>query len=250
VVTSRPPFLSIVLPVLNEARLLGSCLENVRRSVGAEAEIIVVDGGSTDGTRAIAEPFADRLITARRGRASQMNAGAEVARGEVLWFLHADSTVPADSCAQIRTALRDARVGGGCFSLRYPRPQLIYRVSDSLGNFGVNLFGFALGDHGIFCRRDRFNRIGGYRNLPILEDADLYWRLHRQGTMRQVRAKIVSDPRAFEKHGRYRTTCVYFVILALYVLGLPIPFLNRIYRRFVRIESKSCRPVAVAPAMR
>src|SRR5437763_10314056 len=159
--TSSPPFVSIIVPVLNEAALLGECLRSLRR-LGAGSEIIVSDGGSSDGSRQIAESLADRVITAPRGRASQMNAGAEIARGEALWFLHADVKAPHNSIAQIRAVLTCLKVVGGCFRLRYPRPELIYRVSDSLGNLGVKVFGFALGDHGIFCRREAFVSAGGY----------------------------------------------------------------------------------------
>jgi rSAM/selenodomain-associated transferase 2 len=229
--SSSQPFVSVIVPVLNEAILLGDFLRNVR-DLGPRFEIIVVDGGSSDRTISIAQSFADRVITAPRGRASQMNAGAEIARGEVLWFLHADLNVPRNSIAQIRAALADAQIAGGCFRLRYPRRESIYRVSDSVGNLGVHLFGFALGDHGIFCRREAFVSAGGYPDVPILEDAELYRRLKRIGRMRQVGERIVSDPRTFERCGRYRTTIVYFLILALYVGGVPIAWLNRIYCRF------------------
>jgi rSAM/selenodomain-associated transferase 2 len=225
-------FLSVIVPVLNEAPLIGEFLEKVRTVVGPESEIIVVDGGSSDGTCPTAERLADRLITAPRGRASQMNAGAQIARADVLWFLHADLEPPPASLAQIQKALADSDVVGGCFRLRFPRRELIYRVSDSLGNFGVNVFGFALGDHGIFCRRTAFHRAGGYPHVPILEDAEIYRRLRREGKMRQLPEEVVSDPRAYEVHGPYRTTAVYFSILALYVLGVPTDALNQIYRRF------------------
>jgi rSAM/selenodomain-associated transferase 2 len=228
---SSAPFLSIIVPVLDEAELIGGFLRKVR-SLGANLEIIVVDGGSSDGTWALAEPLADRVLSAGRGRASQMNAGAAIARGKVLWFLHADLEAPSNSIAQIQKALTDPRMVGGCFSLRFPRREWIYRVSDSLGNVAVNLFGISLGDHGIFCRRAAFLRVGGYPEVPILEDAEIYRRLWGEGRMRQLRAEVVSDPRAFEAHGRYRATAVYFSILALYVLGVPIRALNGIYRRF------------------
>lgn len=240
---SDAPSISIVIPVLNEALLLDRLLQGLRR-FRTDLEMIVVDGGSTDETPSIAGAGGAIVIRAPRGRALQMNAGARIAHGRVLWFLHADLEVPLNAVEQIQTALSSPGVVGGCFRLRFPRREWIYRVGDSLGNLGVTVFGFALGDHGIFCRRDLFVRIGGYRDLPILEDADLYRRLHRQGAMRQVCAKIVSDPRAFEKHGRYRTTCAYFVILTFYVLGLPISFLNRIYRRFCldKVAARSIGP--------
>jgi hypothetical protein len=173
-----------------------------------------------------------------------MNAGAAIARGEVFWFLHADSQAPADSIVRIAAALSDPRVAGGCFRLRYPRRELIYRVSDSLGNIGVNVFGFSLGDHGIFCRRSAFQQAQGYPDVPILEDAELYRRLRGQGRVVQLNAEIISDPRTFEAHGRYWTTAVYFSILALYVLGVPIRTLNGIYRRFRGIGGSSAPRVA------
>ncbi|MEY2578292.1 MAG: hypothetical protein QOI49_1116 [Verrucomicrobiota bacterium] len=228
---SSTPFVSIIVPVLNEAELIEASLRQLR-NLGPDLEIIVVDGGSADGTCSLAEPLADRVISARRGRATQMNAGAEIARGDVLWFMHADLEAPPHSIAQIQKALNNPRMAGGCFRLRFPRRELIYRVSDSLGNLGVNVFGFSLGDHGIFCRRTVFRQVGGYPDVPILEDVEIYRRLRGAGRMVQLREKVVSDPRAFEAHGRYRTTTVYFSILALYVLGVPIRILNRIYRRF------------------
>jgi rSAM/selenodomain-associated transferase 2 len=228
---ANAPFVSVIVPVLNEAQLLGEFLRQVR-AVSSDLEIIVVDGGSCDGSISIAEGFADQVIVAPRGRASQMNAGAEIARGEVLWFLHADVRPPCYAVEQIRRALAQSQVVGGCFRLCYPRREWIYRVSDSLGNLGVQVFGFALGDHGIFCRREAFTAAGGYPDVPILEDAELCRRLNRRGRMQQLREEIVSDPRTFEKCGRYRTTAVYFLILALYVVGVPIRWLNKIYCRF------------------
>src|SRR2546423_2658346 len=169
-----------------------------------------------------------------------MNAGAEIAHGEVLWFLHADLKTPPHALERIRVALSDPRLAGGCFRLRYPRREWIYRVSDSLGNLGVNVFGFALGDHGIFCRRSAFVCVGGYPIVPMLEDAELYRRLRAVGQMKQLRQQIVSDPRTFERGGRYRTTAVYFLILLLYVAGVRISRLNRIYRRFSASRARPC----------
>lgn len=221
--------------MLNEAALLGDFLQSLRR-LGNNLEIIVVDGSSSDGSRKIAAPLADRALTAARGRASQMNAGAALARGEILWFLHADLKMPQNAIEKIEAACADSRLAGGCFRLRYPRPQWIYRISDSLGNAGVDLFGFALGDHGIFCRRAAFEQARGYPVVPILEDAELYRRLAREGRVKQLRETIVSSPRTFETWGPYRTTCVYFAILFLYVVGLPIRWLHPIYRRFHRVR--------------
>lgn len=228
---ASPPFLSIVLPVLNEAALIRNFLLHLRE-VAPEAEIIVVDGGSSDGTVSMAEPLADMVLSAQRGRASQMNAGAAVARGDILWFLHADLQLPRNSVREIEHTLADQRTVGGCFRLRFPERQRIYRISDSLGNVAVELFGFALGDHAIFCRREAFNELGGYHDVPILEDAEIYRTLRSRGRMVQLRDVILCSPRAYLKYGPYRTTAVYFLILTLYVAGVPISRLNRIYRWF------------------
>ena len=225
----HPCALSIIVPVLNEVGLISSFLRHLRAQ--ASAEIIVVDGGSKDGTAELCESQGDRVLHATGGRAAQMNAGAAVARGEVLWFLHADSELPPRAVESIGRLLADPRQVGGCFRLRFPRREWIYRVSDSLGNLGVDVFGFALGDHGIFCRRGSFEKVGGFPPVPILEDAELYRRLRRVGKMEQLRDAIVSSPRRYEMLGLYRTTVYYALILALYVAGVRINTLHRLYRR-------------------
>jgi rSAM/selenodomain-associated transferase 2 len=227
---TRDPVVSIIIPVLDEVPLIGPFLAHLRARA-PRAELIVVDGGSRDGTRSIAGPLADVLISAPRGRALQMNAGAAIATGDVLWFLHADSVVPHNAVRDIRVALNDPQTAGGCLRLRLPDRKMIYRISDSVGNLGVQVFGFALGDHGIFCRRASFEKSGGYPDVPILEDAELYRGLGRLGRMRQLRAKIISSPRSYQKWGPYRTTGIYFCILVLYVLGVPIRFLHPLYRQ-------------------
>jgi rSAM/selenodomain-associated transferase 2 len=234
------PLISIIVPVLDEAALIGPFLAHLRvRAPGAE--VIVVDGASRDETRSIAEPLADVLISAPRGRASQMNAGAAVATGDVLWFLHADSTLPHNAVRDIASAFDDPRLAGGCFRLHLPSREMIYRVSDSVGNLGVQVFGFALGDHGIFCQRTAFEQSGGYPGVPILEDAELYRRLARIGRMRQLSSEIISSPRSYQQCGPYRTTVVYLCILVLYVLGVPIRFLYPLYQH-LRGRRKTIAP--------
>ena len=239
--TACPPGFSIIVPVLDEETLIAPFLRHLRERAW-EAEIIVVDGGSRDGTVALAQGPADHVLHAPRGRARQMNAGAAAARGDVLWFLHADSELPADPLAAMTAALGDPRTVGGCFRLRFPRREWVYRVSDSLGNVAVDLFRIALGDHGIFCRRAAFEQVGGYPDVPLMEDANLYRALRRQGgRMRQLRAFIVSSPRRYEQCGPVRTTACYLLILALYVSGARMATLLSIYRRFV--GSKPRKPL-------
>lgn len=172
------PQVSIIVPVWNEAANIGAFLSHLRRRAPA-AEIVVVDGGSDDGTARLSADLANQVLRTRRGRAHQMNAGAAAAGGPVLWFLHADSRVPAEAIGQISRALEDERLAGGCFRLRFPRRALVYRMSDSLGNFAVDLFAIALGDHGFFCRSEAFLQAGGYRDVPLMEDAEFYRALRR-----------------------------------------------------------------------
>jgi rSAM/selenodomain-associated transferase 2 len=234
--------LSIIVPVWREAALIRPFLAHLREQA-PEAEMIVVDGGSDDGTARLCEGSADKILQTSRGRARQMNAGAERATGEVLWFLHADSRLPAGAVELMADCLRDPRLAGGCFRLRFPRPKSIYRISDSLGNVAVDLFGIALGDHGIFCRREAFLAAGPYPDLPLLEDAEFYRALRRVGRVRQLPAEIVTSPRRYEEHGPYRTTAVYLLILALYLAGVPIAFLQKIHNRFVaRRRNIQARP--------
>ena len=227
------PLVSIIVPVLNESALIRAFLEQLR-AVAPSAEIVVVDGGSDDGTPELSAGLADRVLKTSRGRARQMNAGARVARGEVFWFLHADSVIPPNALEEIAKILHEDSNVGGCFRLRLPGREWIYRVSDSLGNVGVQVFGFALGDHGIFCRRRAFWSVGGFPEIPLMEDAEFYRSLRRSGGMRQSRMAIVGNPRRYEQLGPYRTTLYYVVILGLYVFGARMKMLTSVYRRLTK----------------
>jgi rSAM/selenodomain-associated transferase 2 len=223
--------ISVIVPVLDEAAGIREFLAHVRnRAPGAE--IIVVDGGSADGTARLAADGCDRLLTSPRGRARQMNAGADVACGEVLWFLHADSQLPHSCLDEILRALADPRTIGGCFRIRFPRPEPIYRLNDALGNLGVVVLRCGYGDHGIFCLRDAFIAAGRYPDVPIMEDGDLYRALSRRGRMRLLAGQIVTSPRRYERVGPWRLTGAFALIAALWYLRVPHRDLARIYRRF------------------
>ena len=141
---------SIIVPVLNEAPIIARFLHHLR-AIAPRAEIIVVDGGSNDGTADFCSHIADYVITAPLGRAKQMNAGAKIATGDIFWFVHADSRIGRDSTAAIETALSDPRVAGGCFRLEIIPTRWIYRIRDAIGNLCVEWFGVALGDRGFFA---------------------------------------------------------------------------------------------------
>jgi rSAM/selenodomain-associated transferase 2 len=233
--------ISIIVPVLDEGPGVGSFLAHLReRAPGAEV-VVVCDAGSQQ----VEEPAvgsAERVITSARGRAAQMNAGAAAAGGDVFWFVHADCYVPQDCLRQISRALDDSRMVGGCFRIRFPRRDLIYRISDACGNLAVELFGRCYGDHGIFCRRQVFMAVGGYPDLPLLEDAEFYRLLRRSGPTQQLRGKIITSPRRYEAIGPYRLTAAYVLISTLYLFRAPISFLARIYDRLCRCAHEPLRP--------
>lgn len=226
---------SVIVPVLGESHRLYSFLEHLRERAGA-AEIIIVDGAESPSVSQSVGELCDRIITARRGRATQMNAGAKIASGNVLWFVHADCEVPHGCLDEIARALRDRHFAGGCFRIRFPRRELIYRVSDVGGNLAVELFGRCYGDHGIFCRREDFFAVGGYPDVPLLEDAEFYRKLRRRGRTRQLRSEIITSPRRYEEIGPYRLTASYLLLSSLYLLRFPIPLLAKLYNRLCVIH--------------
>src|SRR5262249_42682899 len=166
---------SIIVPVHNEARLIQPFLVGLReRAPGAE--IIVVDGASTDGTDALAAGFCDQLVrSGERSRAIQMNTGARAASSDVFWFLHADTGVPMGCLDEIGRIMRDQRVSGGYFRIRLPRG-VVYRLTDSFAHYAGLLLRMRCGDHGIFCRRTAFIDAGGFPNVPLMEDVEFFRR--------------------------------------------------------------------------
>jgi rSAM/selenodomain-associated transferase 2 len=224
--------ISIIVPVLDEAANLRPLLGNLRYCPPS-SEIIVVDGGSQDGSVEIAGELADHVIASRPGRAVQMNIGAKAAHGDVLWFVHADSTVTPSLGPAIETILDDPEVVGGCFRLRLTSTKAIYRIRDSIGNFLVGVTGIALGDRGIFCRTDAFLAVGGYPDLSILEDAEFYRKLRSRGQVVQLQQSIGSSVRRYEALGPTRTMLFYAFVMLLYAVGIRIRKLERLVRWYM-----------------
>src|SRR6266516_7099613 len=233
---------SIIVPVFNEASLIRRFLAHLReRAPGAE--IIVADGGSTDGTADLAAGFCDRLVESQRSRATQMNAGAQAARGEILWFLHADAELPLQCLDEIARIMEDSNVVGGYFRIRLPRA-LVYRLTDSFAHYAGMLLRMRCGDHGIFCRRTTFLDIGGFPEAPLMEDVEFFRRLHRCGRLQYSEQRILVSPRRYESIGRVRLTLAYGVIATLYLFGVPLSALERIYRRMCCNECEVIAPNA------
>ncbi len=221
---------SIIIPVLNEASTIESFLHSLRERVG-NAEIIVVDGGSNDRTFELALGCCHRCLRSSRGRALQMNTGATAAMGEVLWFLHADTEVPADCIQQISDVLRNPEVVGGFFRIRIPSKRFVYRLTDSFAHYAGLLLQMRFGDHGFFCPHAVFLEIGGFPELPLMEDAEFFRKLRRRGRTATISSRLISSPRRYETIGPWRLTLTYGSIALLYFLRIPNPILARIYRK-------------------
>jgi rSAM/selenodomain-associated transferase 2 len=219
--------LSVVVPVVDEERTIKAALAAARQP--GVLELIVVDGGSRDRTVAAARPLADLVVEAPRGRACQMNAGAALARGDVLLFLHADTRLPPGYPAAVADALADPRVVGGRFDVRLDAPGLVYRTIGRLISARSRLTGIATGDQAIFVRRDAFARAGAYPTLPLMEDIALCRALRRLGRMVALRETVVTSARRWQRRGVVCTVLLMWALRLAYYAGLSPERLARRY---------------------
>ncbi len=196
--------ISVIVPVLNEEKDLGRCLSALMLS--SDEELIVVDGGSVDATVSIAGEFTDKVISADRGRAAQMNAGAEAATGDILLFLHADCVLPSDGFGAMRAALSGENVAAGGFWLSIEHPGLKFRIIERGANLRSYLTRLIYGDQGIFLRRETFIELGGYAPIPLMEDIEISLRLKRKGKIAFVSPSVRTLPRRWLEEGALRTT--------------------------------------------
>ena len=193
-----------------------------------EFEVIVCDGGSSDATVEMARQCGLRVIAGERGRGRQMNAGANLAKGETLLFLHADTKLPENAMALIIAALADEKVCGGNFSLIFAGGAREARLLTGLYPL-LRLGGMLYGDSAIFVRRSVFESLGGYRDYSIFEDCDLYRRLRRAGKFIRLDAAATTSSRRFE--GRFiRTFALWSLMQALFWMGVNPNLLNRLYK--------------------
>ena len=228
---------SVIVPVFNEAPLIRPFLSNLRERTRG-AEIIVVDGASTDSTDRLAHGFCDQVIrSGERSRAKQMNAGADAAGGDILWFLHADAQVPLESLNEIGRIMRNPKVCGGYFRIRLPEEPAVYRLTDGFAHYAGLLLRMRCGDHGMFCRRTAFVAAGGFPDVPLMEDVEFFRRLRRCGRVVHSNKRIGASPRRYETVGPVRLTFAYGSIATLYLFGVSLCTLAQIYQR-------TCCPVA------
>jgi uncharacterized protein len=220
---------SVIVPVFNEAALVRWFLQHLRDRA-PEAEIIVADGGSTDDTAVLSTGLCDQLVRSQPNRAVQMNLGARAAHGDVFWFVHVDAEVPQGCLNEITRVLEDPKVVGGYFRIRLPR-EPVYRLTDSFAHYAGILLQMRCGDHGLFCRRTAFFDIGGFREMPLMEDVEFFRELQRRGRVMYSHKRILVSPRRYETIGPLRLTLAYGLITVLYIFGIPLSKLASIYER-------------------
>ena len=211
--------LSIIIPTLDEETGIATTLAALAPLRAREVEVIVVDGGSRDRTVAIACPLCDRLITAPRGRASQMNAGAGAARGGVLLFLHADTRLPDDADRLAVDGLARSGRPWGRFDVRIAGSHPLFPLIAALMNLRSRLTGIATGDQAMFVATAAFAAVGGYPDIPLMEDIVLSRRLKRLGRPLCLSARALTSGRRWEKHGVMRTILTMWRLRLAFFLG-------------------------------
>ncbi|HLI07426.1 MAG TPA: TIGR04283 family arsenosugar biosynthesis glycosyltransferase [Ktedonobacteraceae bacterium] len=223
---------SIIVPVLNEETVLEEQLAHLRDQIGRHAdqdcELIIVDGGSDDATVSIAEKYGV-LISSLRGRATQMNAGAAVASGDVLIFLHADTHLPDDAFATIERALSSPHVVGGAFRICFNCDLWPYRLVAFTVNLRARLRTLFTGDQAYFIRATSFRAIGGYPEQPLMEDLEIINRLRKVGKVVLLPQYVTTSARRHEKTGLARTILFMWYLRTLYRLGVSPTRLQRMY---------------------
>ncbi len=219
--------ISVIIPALNEDRGILACLDSVNKQSG-EFELLVVDGGSVDGTVEAVRPHA-RVVHSGRGRAVQMNSGARASTGEVLLFLHADSHLPARAFPLLEQVLADSRIVGGTFRLRFNSEKFLLRLIAFFSRFKFRYFHY--GDQGIFVRRQVFEQLNGFAEIPFMEDVDFLQRLHRVGRVTLVNQPITTSARRFLERGIIRQQVMNIILVIFYLLGARPENLKKWYEK-------------------
>ena len=215
--------ISIIIPALNEAEQIGQTLDAARDSAEGVPGIewIVVDGGSNDTTVEIARSRGATVVTSSRGRARQMNAGAQIARGDTLLFLHADTRLPRGFEEEVRRTLAVPGVAAGAFSLRIDGAGRRLRWVERAANWRSRILELPYGDQGFFLKAELFRSLGGFPELPLMEDLEMARRVGRRGRIAVSPLAVVTSARRWERVGVLRATLFNQVFLLAYLLGMP-----------------------------
>lgn len=224
-----PSPLCVVMPVLNEAQAIEATLQALAPLRQCGARVVVVDGGSEDDTMAKARPHADAVISAPRGRAAQMNAGAALGWGEVLLFLHADTTLPDGADERLLQALTQGHLWGR-FDVRIAGRHRMLAVVSTMMNLRSRWTGIATGDQAMFMRREVFAQLGGFAPLPLMEDIDMSRRLRGLGAPACLRERVITSGRRWEQRGVWRTMALMWRLRWRYWRGESAHALAQDYR--------------------
>jgi len=226
---------SIIIPTYNEAAAIAALLGYLGQATAGEAalEILVVDGGSTDATVRLArQAGATALVSPRKGRAAQLNYGAQRARGQILYFLHADSYPPLGFVAEVRRAVAQG-YGAGCYRLAFDHPHWFLRFSAWCTRLPLTAVRF--GDQSLFVRRELFEHIGGYReDLLLMEDQEIVGRLRARAPFRLLPGVVTTSARKYLVNGVFRLQGIFTLLVVLYRLGVSQRYLVQLYRRLIR----------------
>jgi rSAM/selenodomain-associated transferase 2 len=222
------PRISVVIPCLNEAAICVRRLQDLQSLRGDGHELILVDGGSDDGTVELSRPLVDLTLTGVSSRALQMNRGAGRASGDVLWFLHLDTELPDGAFDEV---LRKATVGPGWgrFDVRLSGRRPMFRVIERMMSLRSRLTGMVTGDQGMFVRRDLFDQVGGFPQIALMEDLAISKRLKRIARPACLRGRIVASSRRWERDGVWRTILLMWFLRTAYHLGADPDWLARLY---------------------
>ncbi len=227
---TSPGSVTIVMPVLNEAVSLEGFLQSLQPLREEGVEVILADGASQDGTVEIATPLVDQVLSAPRGRARQMNVGAQVARGDILLFLHADTHLPQGAITTITTQLAQSKKAWGRFDVQIVGQPFMLKVIAAMMNLRSRLSGIATGDQAIFVRREDFVAIGGFPDQPLMEDIEISKRLKRRSSPLCIRERVKTSGRRWEKYGVWRTIFLMWRLRLLYWLGYSAEKIARAYK--------------------
>lgn len=217
--------ISVIIPALNEAAEIGGAIGGAIESAAGEGggetvEVIVSDGGSNDGTLEAAKGMGARVVEGPPGRGLQMDRASRVASGEVLLFLHADTRLPRGWHEAVRGCLEDKNVVGGAFTLAIDSPKKWFRMVEWVVRARTNLFGLMYGDQAIFARREVYEKLGGYRGLPLMEDVDFIRRLAGEGNVVCLGQHVVASVRRWAERGALSAGVKNWFFLALYFTGV------------------------------
>ncbi|TAF06837.1 MAG: glycosyltransferase [Nostocales cyanobacterium] len=221
--------ISIIIPTLNEANNLKAAITSTQSS--KNVEVIVVDGGSDDGTPSVAQFLGASVISSAPGRAIQMNIGAAMASGEILLFLHADTRLPAGFDHMIRTALQQPGTIAGAFALRIDSPHWGLRLVEWGVKWRSHFYQLPYGDQAIFLTKTAFTEVGNFPQMPIMEDFELMSRLKRISKITIIEVPVVTSPRRWLKKGIFRTTLLNQIIIIAYLIGVSPERIRKWYRR-------------------